>query len=290
LKKKVLISFSGGKTSAYMAQWIINNYKDCEFLTVFANTGEECEETLEFVQKCNEAFGLNVVWVEASVNYGVRKATSHKVVDFESASRNGEPFEAVIKKYGIPNVSFLHCTREMKLNPILSYAKSVGWYKNYDTAIGIRADEIDRVSPSAKKRRLIYPLISDILTIKSDVISFWDNMPFNLNIKSYEGNCKVCFKKSLRKLMTIAKEHPEWYNNTIKWQDKYWGYIPDSRIGKLEPPVYFYRKNMTADEIIDLSKQDFELAVDDAVTFSHNKINGIDLDVSNGCVESCEVF
>jgi 3'-phosphoadenosine 5'-phosphosulfate sulfotransferase (PAPS reductase)/FAD synthetase len=46
-KDRIFISFSGGKTSAYMAKRIIQEYKDkADIVTVFANTGQEHEKTL----------------------------------------------------------------------------------------------------------------------------------------------------------------------------------------------------------------------------------------------------
>ena len=49
--KKLSISFSGGKTSAYMTKWLMDNKKQDydEIVVTFANTGQENEETLEFV-------------------------------------------------------------------------------------------------------------------------------------------------------------------------------------------------------------------------------------------------
>jgi 3'-phosphoadenosine 5'-phosphosulfate sulfotransferase (PAPS reductase)/FAD synthetase len=87
----------------------------------FANTGKEREETLVFVDRCDREWGLNLVWVEALVNHDQRKSSGHKIVSFETAARNGEPFEEVIKKYGIPNKPFPHCTRELKRNALQSY-------------------------------------------------------------------------------------------------------------------------------------------------------------------------
>lgn len=156
--KPLVISFSGGKTSAFMSAMLFDLFAHREKVVVFANTGLEHEKTLQFVHDCDRAWGLNVVWVEAEVNDEHGVATTHRIVDFDTASRNGEPFERMIEKYGIPNVSYPHCTRELKQRPIHSYVKSLGWAE-YETAIGIRSDEIHRINrKEAEKNDWIYPL------------------------------------------------------------------------------------------------------------------------------------
>ena len=294
---KLLISFSGGETSAYMTQWLLNDFKGWKkMIVVFANTGEENEETLEFVNRCDKELGWNVVWVEAVINPIHNKGTTHKVVTFETASRNGEPFEAMIAKYGIPNIKYKHCSRELKKQTIRSYARSIGWKKSdYKTAIGIRADEIDRISDNAKKEKLWYPLISAEIT-KPFVNRFWRDMPFRLNLKGYEGNCKVCWKKSLRKLLTIAKENPEKFDNFKKWEGKYGNFIPESHKNDekdIELPLRFFRNKLSVDNIIKMSKEKFNPASDDAVKyreFIQLELDMYELDLSDGCIESCEVF
>ena len=157
----ILISFSGGETSGYMLYYLTNLWKDRHnyyFIVVFANTGEENEETLEFVKKCGEAFGVEIIWVEALVGPEKGNGTKCKVVDFDSASRKGEPFRDVISKYGIPNQAFPHCNRELKLKPIHDLVKNVLDIKDYETAIGIRYDEIDRMVQDRKIYNIIYPL------------------------------------------------------------------------------------------------------------------------------------
>ena len=159
MKKNLVVSFSGGETSAYLCKWLLDNKSnDYNMIFIFANTGDEEEETLNFVNKCATEWNINIIWVEALVNHKERISSKHKIVNFNTASRNREPFIDVIKKYGIPNQNFLHCNRELKLNPINSYIKSIGWEK-YETAIGIRIDEIDRVNINRNKFNLIYPLI-----------------------------------------------------------------------------------------------------------------------------------
>ena len=113
--RNLLVSFSGGETSGFMAQWLKNHYREFGYeniVFVFANTGLENEQTLQFVENCDVNFGLKLHWVEALVWQGERKGTGQTITDFEHAKRKGEPFEAIIQKYGIPNQATPHCTRE----------------------------------------------------------------------------------------------------------------------------------------------------------------------------------
>jgi len=290
-KKKLLVSFSGGETSAFMAQWLLNHKQDeYDMIFVFANTGQENEETLEFVDQCDKAFNLGVVWVEAVVHHGQRKGTTHKIVDFETANRNGDVFEEVIKKYMIPNKQNMICTRELKERPITSYARSIGWGKSdYQTAIGIRTDEIDRISENKEKNRLIYPLVSMQPMTKPMINFFWNAQDFRLNLKGYEGNCMVCWKKSFRKLATIAQDNPEKFEFFDRMEHKYGYYVSEGRKNSktLIIPLHFFRSDKDVSYIFEtvLTDVKFKRADDDATTYDE-----YDLDTSNGCSESCEVF
>ena len=104
MKNKLLISFSGGRTSGYMTHQLLNSIpSSVDARVVFANTGQEDDKTLEFVHNCETRFGWDITWVEAKVDPQKGKGTRHRVTDYKTASRNGEPFEEVISKYGIPN-------------------------------------------------------------------------------------------------------------------------------------------------------------------------------------------
>lgn len=282
---KLFISFSGGETSAYMAQWLLTNKADHydEIVCLFANTGQENEQTLEFVERCDKKFGLGVIWVEAVVHHGYRKGTTHKVVNFETANRDGYPFEEMIKKYGIPNQPHPHCTRELKLRPMRSYIRELGWKSSeYVTAIGIRADEIDRVNPKYKESNLIYPLVSDQPMTKPEINEWWDKQDFRLQLKGYEGNCKWCWKKSLRKHLTLLNEHPDWYDFPER-MEKLYGHCGTNA---QETARVFFRKNQSTQDLRILAKtMDFEPATDDSRQYSKQH----ELDLSYGCTESCEV-
>lgn len=291
-KQKVLVAFSGGETSAYMINWLLINEPNNEYKFVFANTGEETEETLTFVKNVGEYFKIDIVWVEY-------EHLSFKIVDYKTAYRSdnhieienkwqNHPFRKYISKFGIPNIQNNSCSRDLKHYPINRYMSSIGWKpKDYTKAIGIRADEIDRIGD------FYYPLVKANIT-KPLVNAFWDKMPFRLGIKGYEGNCKTCWKKSFRKLATIADENPSRFDFFKQMELEYKDFIPLGQQNRLIPPNYFFREHKTVNDIFEMTKDSkFEKAKDDSLNTNYQISilhNGTKLDISNGCVESCEVF
>ena len=292
--KRLLISFSGGETSAYMTYSMLHKWAHDydEIKVVFANTGQENEATLDFVDMCDRHFGFGTVWVEAVVHYGKRKACTAKITSFDQASRDGQPFEAVIQKYGIPNQSFPHCTRELKLSPIYAYVDTLGWARgSYDVAVGIRADEIDRMAADAQKRRIIYPLIKPYPTTKPQINSWWAAQPFRLPLKGYQGNCRWCWKKSDRKLLTIMRETPDVFAFPARMERLYGHIGPEFKRHAAELPAGYrrtaFRKSRSTLDLINLSvnlSPDFCPADNDAAVYDP------EWDVAGGCGESCEVF
>jgi len=275
--RKILISVSGGRTSAILAYLLWNKYKNdptVQLVFVFANTSREDEKTLIFVKNLEAYFGFPIVWVEAVVHHGTRKGSTHKVVTFETAKRNGEVFEDIISKYGIPNKAFLHCTRELKTNAIRSYMKSIGWggYKKYTTVIGMRADEIKRIDKDYKPGMPFsdyefndikcqwYPLIAWGIT-KADVAVFWKKQLFDLGLADYEGNCKKCYKKTDTKIITQVVLDPT--DDWIERMEKKYGFFSGNRnIDKCPPPYTFFRHNRTLAEVMEGYVPGFRLAID----------------------------
>jgi hypothetical protein len=275
-RPKLAISFSGGRSSAVMTKLCLEKYGDSHDIVVtFANTGCEHPATLDFVRDCDLHWGFNTVWLEAVVTHGEKIGSRHKVVTYDTASRNGEPFEQVIKKYGIPNPSKAgHCTRELKRNVIRSYLRSIGWApKEYVVAIGIRADEIDRLSTSDPS--FIYPLVS-LGYSKEMVNAFMRRQPFDLGIPSDAyGNCVWCWKKSLRKLLTVAKKDPDAFDFPAKMERIY---------GSQD--VAFFRESRSTQDILAMAQSvKFEPYADSSQLTIWDEL----LDLGGACSDGCEV-
>ena len=230
-----------------------------------------------------------VVWVEAVINQEQGQGTRHRIVDYETASRYGEPFEAGMKKYGLPNMVFQWCTRELKEHAMRSYLRDcLGWKtRTFWTAIGIRADEVDRVSAKRLEHKFVYPLV-DAGWTKDDVKRECASWPFDLDLKGeHYGNCTWCWKKSMRKLMTLANESPEVYDFPARTEKLYKYNGANAEEGR-----QMFRKHMTTVDIIEMAKTtDFEPYVDtDQLDFGFIQPSyDVFLDTGSSCGESCEI-
>jgi 3'-phosphoadenosine 5'-phosphosulfate sulfotransferase (PAPS reductase)/FAD synthetase len=217
-----VVSFSGGRTSGYMLWRILKEYGGSlpeHTHVVFANTGVEREETLEFVRDCGEKFGVKINWVE--YRSGVEKYVE---VDFSSASRNGEPFtELVRKRQYLPNPVSRFCTQELKIRCMKRFMCARGYVKKgqgngvrggspyWTNYVGIRADEPRRLHRSSAVNDLhdvVHPLAYWGVTHR-DVREFWQQQSFDLRLRSYEGNCTLCFLKGADKVMRVMRDRPD---------------------------------------------------------------------------------
>ena len=212
-----LISFSGGRTSAYMLWRILQAHDGRlpdDVVVAFANTGKEREETLRFVHECGSRWGVEIVWLEFLARSGPVEDRFERV-GFNSASRNGEPFARLIasKKF-TPNSAMRFCTEELKVNTIANFARAgLGWAR-WSNVVGLRFDEGARVLKAEARNaegkvpwRTLTPL-ADARVVRSEVARFWAQQSFDLGLRSYEGNCDLCFLKGREALKTIMREQP----------------------------------------------------------------------------------
>lgn len=218
-----LISFSGGRTSAFMLFQILKAFDGKlpdDVVVAFANTGKEREETLRFVHECGSRWGVKIHWLEYTT-------TGYVDVGFNSASRAGEPFTALIDKKGyLPNAVTRFCTSELKVRVMKQFCIDMGW-THWRNVIGLRYDEGHRVmrqlaANEAKKERwtTLMPM-SKAKHTKRDVMAFWlgENtdplnisrpLPqgFDLGLRDYEGNCDLCMLKSRGALKRLMRDNP----------------------------------------------------------------------------------
>jgi 3'-phosphoadenosine 5'-phosphosulfate sulfotransferase (PAPS reductase)/FAD synthetase len=254
-----VISFSGGRTSGLMLYRILEAHGGTlpsDVLVVFCNTGKERPETLDFVERCSVNWGVPIVWLEyrytggamqAPTGDGVKRKTPGKhsftVVDYATASRNGEPFEQVIHARNmLPNVVARFCTVELKMRTQQRYLKSLGWKSGWTSCIGFRADEPQRVAKLRGTNRhngeeAIAPLAMAKVML-ADVMDFWKLQPFDLQLDQHEGNCDLCFLKGAGKIQRIMRARPDLADWWIQMETVIEGGVGGTDRFRLDRPRY----------------------------------------------------
>lgn len=211
------ISFSGGRTSGYMLRRIIDAHGGKlpdDVLPIFANTGEEHPATLDFVQEVSQRWSVPIVWLE----YAEAPAPKErwKVVGYDTASRNGEPYDAMLLRRGnyLPNPVQRFCTQDLKLRPTHNYLRSLGW-DDWTNAVGFRADEPKRLAKltiqweETPEQTRVAPL-GTVGISRHDVAAFWRANDFDLALPNIDGknplgNCVDCFLKDTSQLVSIYR-------------------------------------------------------------------------------------
>lgn len=235
----IVISMSGGRTSGFMGKWMLDNKEIVakhygipihllKYIFVFANTGMEAEESLEFMRDTSDNFNMDCVWLEGAANHGKKIKTGFRQTSFENAYRIEQykdvkhPMHDYIIKYSLLNSSYKSCTRELKQNTIVSYLESIGLTeKDVYTAIGIRTDEATRCSDSAHKRNLIYPLVDIKPTNEPEILQWWQQYEWDLKIERHMGNCVMCYEKSSCGLHKVYNDMPLAIEIMHYFEDRY---------------------------------------------------------------------
>lgn len=233
-----IISFSGGRSSAYLLYKVLEAYEfnlPDHIKVIFCNTGKEMPQTLDFVKDCSVNWNVPIVWLE----YAGKK--KYNIVDYDTASRKGEPFETLIteRKY-VPNSMARFCTSELKVLTIERYMDC-----DFDTAVGIRGDEPRRVVKMRNKEGYHVPLADDKVT-EVDISTFWQKQKFDLQLPKAEfntlSNCDLCFLKGTKIRKSIIEHNP----NLADW----WA-AQEERIGgrfRKDSPPYKDLKIIATDQ------------------------------------------
>jgi 3'-phosphoadenosine 5'-phosphosulfate sulfotransferase (PAPS reductase)/FAD synthetase len=184
-----------------------------EAIVCFQNTGKEDEATLRFVHECETRWNVKIHWIEYRNN-----DQGYAVVNYETASREGEPFEELIQKNNyLPSPVKRICTAQLKIRPQAKYMRDLGIFGDTGYSVienmcwvGIRADEQRRATKIADKSRI--PLWADGVT-KEIVGDFWRNQEFDLELPNnngvtMHGNCDLCFLKPMAQIASLVAEKP----------------------------------------------------------------------------------
>jgi hypothetical protein len=287
----LLIGMSGGQTSAYQL-WLFLERLGGKIVgrrtVAFANTGDEDERTLKFVERIAVEWGVDIQWVEyrfeplpadlladpefrdlrrrqfadransdlrhhlalcfhahgfpdlsESIRQGrecLNGRSTYAVVNYATASRNKEPYTAMLRAREdyrqdvkglvgvLPCPSQRLCTGQLKMNTmrrLMEDTFGTAGPRGYNVALALRADEEERLY-SAREREIecgvpYFPMADANIT-GDDVAAFWRTQPFRLGMKSYEGNCRLCFMKKAGAIDRLIRQCPECADWWIDWE------------------------------------------------------------------------
>jgi 3'-phosphoadenosine 5'-phosphosulfate sulfotransferase (PAPS reductase)/FAD synthetase len=151
---KKIVSFSGGRTSAYLCKIMIETFGRDNVDFIYMDTGAEHQKTYDFIRNVNREFGLDLVCLRGDFNQPLGEGVQYNVVDIDSLKPDLKPFKGMIEKYGVPYIGGMFCTDRMKLTPFKKYCNDVYGKKSYETWLGIRFDEPSRIWGDNKKKDL----------------------------------------------------------------------------------------------------------------------------------------
>jgi len=251
---------------------------------LFFNTGAEHPKTYEFIQRFVEHFDIDLTCVEVVVNkegMGRKFSNSWKIVPVDSMGWDMSLMRDVMGKYGRPSHNAAVCTRELKEYTSERYVKATYEKGNFEVWLGMRADEPRRVHVGRKHYRYLAE-ISD--ADKQDVLDFWSEQPFDLEIQEHLGNCVFCIKKSMGKVALAIEDEPELAKEWAKVLQEANNRedLPD-HYAKLNGAGIIYRGNNTFDS---LQAKYAELSRDELA----KTLTSMRQYDTGSCTESCEAF
>ena len=266
-----VVSFSGGRTSAYLVHLMEQRRlagEDVHY--VYMDTGAEHPKTYEFIRNVVKKWGINLHCLRVIPNPELGKASGYEELSVDDIGPDLIPWKRMLNKYGHPYVGGAFCTDRMKTVPFTKYCQERFGRGNYHTWLGIRTDEKSRLKPTNG-----FSYLADISDFeKQDVLDWWGKQPFDLGIHEHLGNCVFCIKKSMQKVALATMDEPELAAQFADILEK------EIRTGR-EPVMY--RGNNTLKSLIalfsDISRE--ELA---------SRMTSMRQYDTGSCSESCEAF
>jgi hypothetical protein len=271
---KHVVSFSGGRTSAYLVHLMEEKRKyegwDVEY--VFMDTGAEHPETYEFIKNIVNEWGVNLICLKAVINPTLGVGVNYEKVGLKDLKWDMSLMQQLAMKHGTPCFKAPDCTKLLKNQPFSKFCNETFGRGNYITWLGIRADEKRRLKP---RDGVKYLAEIDWIT-KPEVVAWWSRQSFDLNIPEWLGNCVFCVKKDIKKVALAQKQEPEL---AISWMDTFSS--DGVRQMKNENPQEMYRMNLTLPKIIEMYERDSEEDLSSLVKYQ--RVCG------SRCEQSCEL-
>jgi hypothetical protein len=179
-----VFNLSGGRTSAMMT---IEHFRPGD-LVVFCDTEREAPGTYKFLDDIEQHEGIPIIRLKMRGGWGA----------------------LLKKKKAVPNYFKRFCTIELKVKTARRYLRSLGLL-SYENFIGFRYDEPHRVRDYVSQWKRVVPRfpLYEAKVKKLDVIRYFEQKPYDLEIPEILGNCDACFMKGPAAIISIYAQHPE---------------------------------------------------------------------------------
>lgn len=225
----LMVTVSGGRSSAMMARHIQTNekYANYEKVFVFCNTGMERPETIDFLKNIEKYWEMPIVKIEGVYSNDLGTGVKYKIVDWKNMNMTAKPFSKMIEHKnkvifdGLPNQYAPYCSENLKTLPAKKLCDDIFGVNKYKIAIGFRKEDMPkRISWAEIKeqKQKIFPLLTDFYNPISqlDLNKYWKKQPFKLEMHGKYGNCELCWKKSDNNLI----ENILYGTRFIEWFEK----------------------------------------------------------------------
>lgn len=272
------VSFSGGRTSAYLVMLFEKLKKmnpELDVRYIFMDTGAEHPDTYRFIKDVVKHFEINLIVLRVSINPILHKANSYEIIELGDMKRDLSIWSSMLKKYGSPAINIPFCTGRMKTEPYEKFVKDDSQGNEYFTWLGIRADEPRRLKPKLGIGYLAH--MSDV--DKSDILKYWSAYDWDLHIPENLGNCEFCIKKDPIKIALAERYEPK--------HAEEWAKVVESDKVRIEGRVLqdysMYRHRNTFSKIIKMFEDTTTEELETRVLKSKRYDSG-------SCSESCEAI
>ncbi|MBY5992498.1 phosphoadenosine phosphosulfate reductase family protein [Ferrimonas balearica] len=271
-----VVSFSGGRTSAYLVSLLEEKRKSegWDVRYMFMDTGAEHPRTYEFIRKVVDHFGIELHCLKTHFPDKLGKGPVPEKLSIDEIGWDLSTWRSMIYKHSTPfNPGGGFCTERLKTEIARKYIRQ-NWGKEITQWIGIRADEPRRLKEKPGFRYLAE--LSDFE--KQDVLDWWSEMPFDLELEEHLGNCVFCIKKNPPKVALAMRDEPELAEEWSSMFEE--GGVRD--LGRKFPKEQIYRWHFTPRKLLETFAE-----------FPRDELMGRvrrTRYLSGGCSESCEAF
>lgn len=190
-----ILSLSGGKDSSALAVFMKDKVPEMEY--VFCDTGDELQETYEYLDKLEFYLGKKITRINSD-----------------------RPFKYYLDLYNgvLPDARTRWCTRMLKIKP---FERFIG-DDQVVSYVGIRADEPYRTGYISTKGNIhaAYPFVENNIR-KADVFKILDDA--GLGVPSYyqwrsRSGCFFCFYQKRIEWVELLERHPDLFKRAMSYE------------------------------------------------------------------------